>query len=205
MMISHGFARSSSIARAACWLTVLAALVLLAACAPPSKSEEEMRKDIQALKADLNALKEKVAKLEAGQQEISELLKKQAAAAAQPAFPGIGKPMPVVPQAPALPAVPATAPLTVSQLLKDKDRYLGARVTVKGPVGPVVVHHKSLLLKSPEGDVEVFFGNLPDKKVVDRLTSVPLEHPITVTGTVSAPQGKGGTAKLQIAAEDVEF
>ena len=195
MKISHGFAGSLASGGAGRWLALLVALALLAACAPPTKSEEELRKDIQALKADLATLKENVAKLEAGQQEILAQLKK--AEAPQAPVPPMMKPMP---------PAPAPAPMSVSQLLKEKDRYLGARVTVRGPVGPVVVHHKSLMLKSPEGDVEVFFGNLPDKKLVDRLTSVPLDHPITVTGVVSAPMSKGaGAAKLQIMAEDVQM
>ena len=65
------------------------------------------------------------------------------------------------------------APLTVSQLLAGKDQYLGARVTVKGEVGPVLVHHKSLMLKSPQGMVEVLFGKLPDQKQV----AAPHLHP----------------------------
>ena len=76
-------------------------------------------------------------------------------------------------------------------------------MTVKGSVGPVLVHHKSLLLKAPEGLVEVFFGKLPDEKLVQRLTSTTLDQPITVTGVVG-PSPKGG-ANLQIQAEAVEF
>jgi len=103
------------------------------------------------------------------------------------------------PQAP-----PAPQPLTVGQLLAGKDQYLGSRVTVKGPVGPVLVHHKSMLLKAPEGMVEVRFGKLPDQKLVQQLTSTPLEKPVTVTGVVSLPP-RAGTAKLQIDAEAVDF
>jgi hypothetical protein len=93
--------------------------------------------------------------------------------------------------------------LTVSELITGKDRYLGTRVTVRGAVGPVLVHHKSLLLKSPEGLVEVFFGKLPDQKQVQRLTSTTLDQPITVTG-VAGPSPKGG-AKLEIQAEAIDF
>ena len=101
------------------------------------------------------------------------------------------------------PAVPA--PLTVGQLLASKDQYLGARVTVKGEVGPVLVHHKSLLLKSPQGMVEVLFGKLSDPKQVQRLASTPIDQPLTVTGVVSLPPGRAGAAQLQISAEAVDF
>ncbi len=96
------------------------------------------------------------------------------------------------------------APLTVSQLLAGKDQYLGARVTVKGEVGPVLVHHKSLLLKSPQGMVEVLFGKLPDQKQVARLASTPIDQMLTVTGVVSLPPGPAGLAKLQISAESID-
>ncbi len=97
------------------------------------------------------------------------------------------------------------APLTVSQLLAGKDQYLGARVTVKGEAGPVLVNHKSVMLKSPQGMVEVLFGKLPDQKQVARLTSIPIDQPLTVTGVVSLPPGTAGAAKLQISAEAVDF
>ena len=75
---------------------------------------------------------------------------------------------------------------------------------MKGKAGPVIVHHKALLLVAPEGMVMVLLGSLPDEKTMVRLTSIPLEKPVTVTGMVSlAPQGTG--AKLQITAEAVDF
>ena len=49
-------------------------------------------------------------------------------------------------------------------------------MTVKGEAGPVMVHRKSLMLKSPQGMVEVLFGKLPDPKQVQRLTSTPLTN-----------------------------
>ena len=70
--------------------------------------------------------------------------------------------------------------------------------------GPVIMHHKSLLLLAPEGMVEVLLGSLPDEKLVTRLTSTPLEKPITVTGVVGLP-APGTSAKLQITAEAVDF
>ena len=106
-------------------------------------------------------------------------------------------------------AVPSQPPgpetLTVAQLLASKDRYLGTRVKVKGMPGPVMVHHKSLMLKGPQGMVEVLFGNLPDPKLVQTLSSTALDKPLTVTGVVNLPPARGGGAQLQINAEAVEF
>jgi hypothetical protein len=176
---------------------ILAVLLLLSGCSPAKTSDPELRQEIQGLKADLAALKEAMARLEGGQQAILEVLKKSGPVAEPQALP---------PQAAPLPE-PAPGPqaLTVSQLIAGKDRYLGSRVVVKGNVGPVLVHHKSLLLVSPEGMVEVFLDKLPDQKVMQRLTSAPFEGPVTVTGTVGLPGKSGGGAKLQINAEAVEF
>ena len=106
-------------------------------------------------------------------------------------------------------AVPGEPPglesLTVDQLLASKDRYLGTRVKVKGMPGPVMVHHKSLMLKGPQGMIEVLFGNLPDPKMVQSLSSAALDKPLTVTGMVSLPPARGAGAQLQINAEAVEF
>jgi hypothetical protein len=93
----------------------------------------------------------------------------------------------------------------VAELLASKDRYLGARVKVKGMPGPVMVHHKSLMLKGPQGMVEVLFGNLPDPKLVQSLSSAALDKPLTVSGVVTLPPARGGGAQLQINAEAVEF
>jgi hypothetical protein len=187
MNLDHGFKQVTLSG----WRTpVLLALTLLLmfGCVPSGKSEEELRKEIQSLKSEVTALQEKLTKLEAGQQAILTQLKQS----------------PVAPPATQPGEAPKPSePLTVSQLITGKDRFIGTRVTVKGPVGPVLVHHKSLLLKAPEGLVEVFFGSLPDDKQINRLTSTPLDQPITVTGVVSMPT-RGG-AKLQIMAETVDF
>lgn len=187
MNIGQGWLRSLA---HGVFLGFLAVLLLLPACVPGPQSNEEFRKEIQGLKSEVASLKEKLAKVEADQQAILDLLKKSGAPPSEVA--GMPETLPPGPEV-----------LTIGQLLAAKDRYLGARVTVKGSVGPVLVHHKSLLLKAPEGLVEVFFGNLPDEKLVQRLTSTTLDQPITVTGVVG-PSPKGG-ANLQIQAEAVEF
>ncbi len=165
-------------------------LGLISGCSAPAKSDEELRKEIQDLRGEVKAMQEKLVQLQAGQQAILELLKKPATPppAAAPVF--------QPPQAP--------PPLTVGQLIAGKDRYLGTRVTVTGPVATVLVHHKSLLLKSPEGMVEVFFGKITDQKLVQYLTSASIDKPVTVTGMVSLPP-KAGAAKLQIDAESVDL
>ncbi|MEW6388637.1 MAG: hypothetical protein AB1491_14080 [Thermodesulfobacteriota bacterium] len=164
-------------------------LLLCTSCTSP-KLEEELRKENQALKAEITALKEKVAQLEAGQQQLAGQLAKLTAPPELSQPPG------------ASPGV--TEPLSVGQLLKDRDRLMGTRVIVQGEPGPVMMHRKSLLLKSPQGLVEVFFGNLPDKKQMHRLTSQNLTRPLTVTGTVQPPSGQD-PATVRVIAEAVEF
>jgi hypothetical protein len=185
------------------FLVALALLLLVPACSPETgKGNEKLRQEIKGLKNEITALKEQVAKLEAGQQTMLDLLKKStapppAAALPPPQLPMMGQPL--VTQPPA-----EVQPLTVSQLLAGKERYLGTRVTVRGPVGPVLVHRKSLILKSPQGMVEVFFGKIADQKLVQYLTSATLSQPVTVTGLVGPP-GKNGSARLQINAESIDF
>ena len=173
-------------------IVMLMALVFLSACAPSNQAEEELRKEIQALKAQVAAMQEKLNQVQAGQQAILDLLKKPAPAAAPLAL--------AVPSQP-----PGPESLTVAELLASKDRYLGTRVKVKGMPGPVMVHHKSLMLKGPQGMVEVLFGNLPDPKLVQSLSSAALDKPLTVTGVVNLPPARGAGAQLQINAEAVEF
>lgn len=170
-------------------MVMLLALMFLAACAPPNQAQEELRKEIQALKAQVTAMQEKLNQVQSEQQAILDLLKKPS-----PPAPG---PAEVQPQAPAT--------LTVAELLAGKDKYLGTRVRVKGMPGPVMVHHKSFMLKGPQGMVEVLYGNLPDPKLVQTLSSAALEKPLTVTGVVSLPPARGGGALLQLNAEAVEF
>ena len=178
------------------FIVVLMALVSLSACAPSNQAEEELRKEIQALKAQVTAMQEKLNQVQTGQQVILDLLKQPAPAAApmRPWRPWPCRANPRRPQA-----------LTVAELLASKDRYLGTRVKVKGMPGPVMVHHKSLMLKGPQGMVEVLFGNLPDPKLIQSLSSTALDKPLTVTGVVNLPPARGAGAQLQINAEAVEF
>jgi hypothetical protein len=179
-------------------IVMLLALVLLSSCAPSNQAEEELRKEMQALKAQAAAMQEKLTQVQAGQQAILDQLKQPA-----PVAPPMASPMAPPMAMPGPP--PAPESLTVADLLASKDRYLGARVRVKGMPGPVMVHHKSLMLKSPQGMVEVLFGNLADPKAVQTLSSTTLEKPITVTGVVNLPPARGAGAQLQINAEAVEF
>ena len=182
------------------FIVFLMILFLVAACSPGAKSDEDLTREIRDLKKEVKAVQEKLDKLQAGQQTLLEQLKKSS----QPVTAAPIQPLVAVPQPPAMAPPPVSKPLTVSQLLAGKDKFLGTRVTVKGPVGPIMVNHKSLFLKSPEGMVEVFFGKLPDPKLVTYLTSAPPEQSVTVTGMVSLPP-RMGAAKLQINAEAVDF
>ena len=180
------------------FIVVLMTLVSLSACAPSNQANEELRQEIQALKAQVTAMQEKLNQVQTGQQVILDLLKQPAPAAAPPPA-SMAAPM-AVPSQP-----PAPDALTVAELLASKDRYLGTRVKVKGMPGPVMVHHKSLMLKGPQGMIEVLFGNLPDPKLIQSLSSAALEKPLTVTGVVNLPPARGAGAQLQINAEAVEF
>jgi hypothetical protein len=168
------------------WPILLLSLALLApACAPDKKAQEEMHQEIQGLKNEIKALHEKLARLEAGQQEILLLLQRPAA-----------------PPAAAAPPAPQE-PLSVSQLLRDKALFQGLRVTVRGLPGPVLVHRQTIFLKAPEGMVEVYFGGLQDVQTINRLSSMALEQPLTITGTVTIPPPGGGNPRIN--AEAVEF
>jgi hypothetical protein len=189
----HGLLQPSAPGGGRGIIALVMALVFLSACTPSSQKEEELRKEIQALKAKVTAMQDRLNQLQGGQVAILAMLK-------QPS------PPPSPPEPMAMPSPPpGPEPLTVGQLLASKERFLGTRVTVKGAVGPVMMHHKSLMLKSPQGMVEVLFGNLPDPKLIQTLNSTALDKPITVTGMVNLPPARGAGAQLQINAEAVEF
>lgn len=186
--------KNFSLSRVSIFLLAAGLLLALSACA-----DQETKKEVQGLKTEVAALKEKLNQMEAGQKQILDTMQ------------GIQKPKEIAipsapPAAPTPPAMPGAAPLTVSQLIKDKDRLVGTRVTVKGDPGPVLMHKKILHLQSPEGMVEVFFGNMTDKQQVERLTAQTVEQPLTVTGMLSASPGRGkDPLRLQITAEAIDF
>ena len=192
----YGFPHPPASAGVCRLMVMVMALMFLSACAAPSsQADEELRKEIQALKTQMAVTQEKLNQLQIGQQAILDLLKKPEPMAAP------------VPAPMAMPSPPPPGPdsLTVDALLASKDRYLGTRVKVKGMPGPVMVHHKTFILKGPQGMIEVLFGNLPDPKMIQSLSSAALDKPLTVTGVVNLPPARGAGAQLQINAEAVEF
>jgi hypothetical protein len=186
----HGLPQSPARVGICRLMVMLMALMFLSACAPSNQADEELRKEVQALKAQVAATQEKLNQVQVGQQAILDLLKKPAMGSAPVALPS---------------PPPGPESLTVAELLASKDRYLGTRIKVKGMPGPVMVHHKSFMLKGPQGMVEVLFGSLPDQKLIQTLSSTALDKPVTVTGVVNLPPARGAGAQLQINAEAVEF
>lgn len=169
-------------------------LMVLSGCPAGPQSDDRLRQDLEDLKKEVAVLKDQVKKLEANQKLLlAQIRTEPPGPAATPAS---------APPGPAGAPLPPE-PLSAGQLIKEKDRYLGFRVTVKGPVGPVLVHHKSLMLRAPEGMVEVLMGKLPDQQMVERVLAAAVTGPITVTGMVR--HSVRGGAQLQITAEELEF
>ncbi|MBM4294588.1 MAG: hypothetical protein FJ126_06735 [Deltaproteobacteria bacterium] len=179
---------------------VISLLLMLPGCPAAPPADENLRREMESLKKEVAAFKDQVYKLEATQKLLLAQLTTEPPASA-PATAAAPTPSPASPEASGAPA--SSEPLSVSKLIKEKDRYLGFRVTVKGPVGPVLVHHKSLMLKAPEGMVEVLLGKLPDQQMVEKLLALPVIGPLTVTG-VAKMSPRGGT-QMQIQAEVLEF
>ncbi|MGQ9688960.1 MAG: hypothetical protein ACUVXF_09270 [Desulfobaccales bacterium] len=182
-----------------CIIAALLALVWLMPGCPAPSADQELKKDLKALKGEVEALKERVIQLETAHKMILEMGKvPQPSKAAEP---------PAEQLLATQPAQPAAAtPLTVDELLKNKDSLIGTRVTVKGMPGPVVMHKKTLFLSGAGGMVEVIYGNLQDKNQVDRLSAQTLETPLTVSGLLSTAPGQAKQAvRLVIMADAVEF
>jgi hypothetical protein len=190
--------------RAGCWAVLILAVLWLTPGCPPPPGNEKLTKEVEALKAEVTALKEKVNQLESSQKVLMEMLKlKTAATPSAPAAPGAGAELPGL-QPPAV--LTPGAPLTLDELFKRKDQLLGTRVTVRGIPGPVMMHKKTLFLSGPEGMVEVIYGNIQDKRQVDRITAQNIDTPITVSGILSAAPGQAkGQLRLLIMADSVEF
>ncbi|MDI6852335.1 MAG: hypothetical protein QME75_01855 [Deltaproteobacteria bacterium] len=176
-------------------------LLLCFACAP-APTDQELQKDVQSLKTEVAALKQQIDQLKAGQKQIQDTLKEMQ----EPGEPAAPMPPPAEPSTAGPSAAPSPKAISLSQLLQDKDRLTGTRVTVKGTPGPVMMHKKTLYLQAPEGMLEVFFGDLQDKKQIERLGSQSLEEPITVTGLLTRSPGTGyDPSRLRIVAESVDF
>jgi hypothetical protein len=192
--------------RAGCLVALIVAILWLTPGCPPPPGNEKLNKEVEALKAEVATLKEKVDKLEATQKILTEMVKMKAAAPlvpAPPGVPGVGAELPGMPPPP---GQTAGAPLTVDELFRNKDQLLGTRVTVKGLPGPVMMHKKTLFMNGPGGMVEVIYGNIQDKRQVDRITAQSIETPITVSGLLSAAPGQAkGQIRLIIMADSVEF
>jgi len=186
---------------------ILMVLWLIPGCPNPS-GEKELKKEVETLKSEVATMKEKIIQLEAGQKVLLGIVKGEGPKAAVPAVPQAVTPE-VAEGQPAMPTPPgqaAAAPLTVAELFKNKDQLVGTRVTVKGVPGPVLMHKKTLFLSGAPGMVEVLYGNLADKKQVERLTAQSIETPITVSGLLStAPGQTKEPVRLVIMADTVEF
>jgi hypothetical protein len=188
--------------RAVCLAALILAILWLTPGCPPPPGNEKLNKEVEALKAEVTALKEQVNKLEATQKILVEMVKTRAAVPA-PLAPGASAELPGLPTPP---GQIAGTTLTVDELFRDKDKLLGTRVTVKGLPGPVMMHKKTLFMNGPGGMVEVIYGNLQDKRQVDRITAQSIETPITVSGILSAAPGQTkGQVRLIIMADSVEF
>ncbi len=196
--------------RAICGAVLILAILWLAPGCPPPPGNEKLNKEVEALKAEVATLKEKVDKLEAAQKILTEMMKMKTAAPAvstppgiPPGVPGMGTELPGMPP---VPGQTAGTPLTVDELFRDKDKLLGTKVTVRGLPGPVMMHKKTLYMNGPGGMVEVIYGNLQDKRQVDRITAQSIDTPITVSGLLSAAPGQTkGQVRLIIMADSVEF
>jgi hypothetical protein len=192
--------------RAVCAAALILAILWVLPGCPPSSWNEKLKKEVETLKEGLATLQQKVDKLEATQKVLTEMVKMKTAAPPAPApsgVPGVGAELPGMPP-PA--AQTAGTAMTVDELFKNKDHLLGTRVTVRGLPGPVMMHKKTLFMSGPGGMVEVIYGNLQDKKQVDRITAQNIDTPITVSGILSAAPGQTkGQVRLIIMADSVEF
>ena len=186
--------------RAGLLTAMLLAILWLTPGCPPPPGAEDLKKEVEALKSEVATLKEKVNQVEASQKVLLEMIKVKAAAQGTA---GGGTELPGMPAAP---GQPAGTPMTLDELFKTKDQLLGTRVTVRGLPGPVMMHKKTLFLGGPGGMVEVIYGNLADKRQVERITSQAIDTPITVSGILSATPGQAkNQVRLMIMADSVEF
>jgi|GEM_PF-2786186 len=168
----------------------LCGIVSLASCDRGGSQVEALKQEVKSLQEEMARLKDQVGQLEEARRQAP----KPAEAAAVARVLSAPQPTPM----------PAAEPaLTVEQLLKQKEQLLGGKVTVEGRMGLVMIHRKSLYLKGQQAMVEVFFADLPDKNLVQRLISQDWPGKVVVTG-VFAPSGHERTG-FQITAESIEL
>lgn len=165
-------------------------MVSLTSCDRGGARVESLEKAVKALQEEVARLKEQVGRMDA--------------ARSQPLKPAESPAVARIPVTPPTATSPAAEPaLSVEQLLNQKDQFLGGKVTVEGRLGLVMIHRKSLYLKGQQAMVEVFFADLPDKNLVQRLISQDWPGKVVVTGTF-APSGHEKTG-FQITAEAIEL
>jgi hypothetical protein len=179
----------------------------LAGCEPTSPQIKDIQQELKTVRSELAEIKLKLGQLEAGQQKLLILGERQPPGPEK--APDISQPGQEEKTLKNLTTLPAPLeaqspqPLTVDQVLREKDTFLGNRLTVRGKLGMVIIHRKSFYLKGSPGALEVIFGNLPDKNTINRLTTQDWDGQIIVTGVLSiSTKNKAG---YQMIAENLEF
>jgi hypothetical protein len=188
-------------------LLLIIGLIILAGCEPTSPEIKEIQQELKTVRSELAEIKLKLGQLETGQQKLLMLGERQPPGPERvPDLSQPGQEEKTLKNLPTLSApveAPAPQPLTVDQVLREKDALVGNRVTVRGKLGMVIIHRKSFYLKGSTGALEVIFGNLPDKNTINRLATQDWDGQIIVTGVLSiSTKNKAG---YQIIAENLEF
>jgi len=188
-------------------LLLILGLIILAGCEPTSPQIKDIQQELKTVRSELAEIKLKLGQLEAGQQKLLILGERQPPGPEK--APDISQPGQEEKTLKNLTTLPAPLeaqspqPLTVDQVLREKDTFLGNRLTVRGKLGMVIIHRKSFYLKGSPGALEVIFGNLPDKNTINRLTTQDWDGQIIVTGVLSiSTKNKAG---YQMIAENLEF
>jgi hypothetical protein len=188
-------------------LLLILGLIILTGCEPTSPELKDIQQELKTVRSELAEIKSKLGQLETGQQQLLIMGERQPPGPEKaPDISQPGQEEKTLKNLPTLPApveAPAPQPLTVDQVLREKDTFVGNRVTVRGKLGMVIIHRKSFYLKGSPGAIEVIFGNLPDKNIINRLTTQDWDGQIIVTGVLSiSTKNKAG---YQLIAENLEF
>ncbi len=174
----------------------LGVVLLVGALVAVSCEREASR--VSALTQEVKGLQEEVARLQDRVTNLEAVLQKVQGPAPGPAVAQVPLTPPAAPEPP-----PVGEVLTVDQLLKQKEQFLGGRVTVQGRLGLVLIHRKSFFLKGQQGMLEVLFAELPEKNTVQRLISQDWPGMVVATGTF-APSAREKTG-FQLTAENIEL